>query len=87
MALALLHQMDFEGESDGDSGMIPIIPVESFAEEQNYPSMQTTNTSSGFKSVSMAKLTAEQKAALEEPQEKDILELINMMDDFEPIVG
>lgn len=78
--------MDFEGESDGDSGMIPIIPVDSFAEEQNYPSMHASNTNSGFKSVSMAKLTAEQKAALEEPQEKDILELMNMMDDFEPIV-
>lgn len=80
-------EMDFEGESDGDNGMMPILPVDSYAEEINYPSTGNMAGANGFKSVSAAKLTPEQRAALEDPQEKDILELLNMMDDFEPIVG
>ena len=40
----------------------------------------------GFKSVSNSRLSSEQQAALEDPNEKDILELLQQMDDFRPIV-
>ena len=79
--------MDFEHDNDMDSEMIPIIPSASFAEEENYPiSSDAHSTQSGFKSSSNARLSTEQQAALEDPNEKDILELLQQMDDFEPIV-
>lgn len=82
--------MDFEhdnDQSDMDTEMIPIIPSLSFAEESNYPTSANAHTTQGgFKSVSNARLSNEQQAALEDPNEKDILELLQQMDDFEPIV-
>lgn len=83
--------MDFEhdnnDQSDMDAEMIPIIPSMTFAEESNYPTSSNAHTTqSGFKSVSNARLSTEQQAALEDPNEKDILELLQQMDDFEPIV-
>lgn len=82
--------MDFENDndqSDMDTEMIPMIPSISFAEESNYPTSSNAHTTqSGFKSVSNARLSTEQQAALEDPNEKDILELLQQMNDFEPIV-
>lgn len=80
--------MDFEGnDSDMDSEMIPIIPSTTYAQEQDYPISPNAHTmQNGFKSVSNAKLSSEQQAALEDPPEKDILELLQQMDDFEPLV-
>lgn len=82
--------MDFENDndqSDMDTEMIPMIPSISFAEESNYPTSSNAHTTQGgFKSVSNARLSTEQQAALEDPNEKDILELLQQMDDFEPIV-
>ena len=73
--------MDFEGNDDhSDAEMIPIIPSTSTeAYFNNYP---TSSSIGGTKS----KLTVEQQAALEDPHEKDILELLQQMDDFEPLV-
>lgn len=86
----LLVEMDFENENDQtemDTEMIPIISLTNFAEESNYPiSSDAHTTEGGFKSVSNARLSSEQQAALEDPNEKDILELLQQMDDFEPIV-
>lgn len=86
--------MDFEGNESGqddhqygDSGMIPIISSTNYADEIEYPTSGNVQTqSNGFKSVSNARLTAEQHATLEDPHEKDILELLLQMDEFEPIV-
>ena len=81
--------MDFEhdDQSEMDTEMIPIIPSLSFADESNYPSSANAHTmQNGFKSVSNSRLSSEQQAALEDPNEKDILELLQQMDDFEPIV-
>lgn len=79
--------MDFENDNEMDTEMIPIIPSTTFAEEENYPiSPNAPIMQNGFKSVSNAKLSSEQQAALEDPHEKDILELLQQMDDFEPIV-
>lgn len=70
-----------------DNEMIPIIPSTTFAQEENYPtSPDAPIMQNGFKSVSNARLSSEQQAALEDPREKDILELLQQMDDFEPIV-
>ena len=88
--------MDFEDNnhqfsSEMDTEMIPIIPS-SYAEETNYPTSASMNSNhqnhqSGFKSVSTSKMiSSEQQAALEDPNEKDILELLQQMDDFEPVV-
>lgn len=81
--------MDFEGDNDTemDTEMIPIIPSTTYAQEEEYPTSSNAHTmQNGFKSVSNAKLSNEQQAALEDPLEKDILELLQQMDDFEPIV-
>ena len=82
--------MDFEqdhDQSEMDTEMIPIIPTTSFAEDSNYPTSPNTHTmQNGFKSVSNSRLSTEQQAALDDPNEKDILELLQQMDDFEPIV-
>lgn len=81
--------MDFENDHDNemDTEMIPVIPSTTFAEEENYPtSPNAPIMQNGFKSVSNARLSSEQQAALEDPQEKDILELLQQMDEFDPIV-
>ena len=82
--------MDFQSDHDQsemDNEMIPIIPSTTFAQEENYPtSPDAPIMQNGFKSVSNARLSSEQQAALEDPHEKDILELLQQMDDFEPIV-
>ena len=81
--------MDFEATNDSEmnSEMIPIIPTTTYAEEVNYPTSPSAHTmQNGFKSVSNARLSSEQEAALEDHHEKDILELLQQMDDFEPIV-
>ena len=70
-----------------DTEMIPILPSTTFAQEENYPnSPNAPIMQNGVKSVSNARLSSEQQAALEDPQEKDILELLQQMDEFEPIV-
>lgn len=73
--------MDFEGDHSNDEEMIPIIPAHVTTEEatnfSNYP-----HSVSGTKS----KLSVEQQAALDDPHEKDILELLQQMDDFDPLV-
>lgn len=88
--------MDFEdhdSEMDNSSEMIPVIPSinsNSFLEESNYPTSSSSLNGhimqNGLKSVSNSKLTYEQQAALEDPHEKDILELLQQMDDFDPMV-
>ena len=81
--------MDFESDSNVNelSEMIQIIPNTTFAEEVNYPTSPNAQImQNGSKSVSNVRLSSEQQAALEEPDEKDILELLQQMDDFEPIV-
>ena len=81
--------MEFDqNDSEMDSEMIPILPSTTFSEEMNYPTSSDAHTTQGgFKSVSNARLSSEQQAALEDPHEKDILELLQQMDDFEPIVS
>ncbi len=84
--------MDFDNYNDNeltDTEMMPIIPsTASYAEESNYPTLAGGHTmQNGSKSVSNSKLSNEQRAAaLEDPHEKDILELLQQMDEFEPIV-
>lgn len=70
-----------------ETEMIPILPSTNFDQEENYPnSPNAPIMQNGVKSVSNARLSSEQQAALEDPQEKDILELLQQMDEFEPIV-
>lgn len=80
--------MEFDQhDSEMDSEMIPILPSTTFAEDSEYPTSPNAHTTQGgFKSVSNARLSSEQQASLEDPHEKDILELLQQMDDFEPIV-
>lgn len=83
--------MDFDNynENEMETEMIPIIPsASSYAEESNYPTLPSAHImQNGAKSVSNSKLSSEQRtAALEDPHEKDILELLQQMDEFEPIV-
>lgn len=73
--------------------MIRVIPpMDSFAEDSNYPaSAHGHSMQNGLKSVSNSRLpTGEQPVtmtSLEDPNEKDILELLQQMDEFEPIVS
>jgi hypothetical protein len=81
--------MDFDENTheEMETEFIPIIPSTTFAQEENYPiSPNAPIMQNGFKSVSNSRLSNDQQAALEDPQEKDILELLQQMDEFEPIV-
>jgi transcription initiation factor TFIID subunit 10 len=74
--------MDFESNDEGDAGMIPVMEMPAAYSEDSasiYPM--------GAKaSIPKATATTAAAAPLEDQNEKDILELLGMMDDFEPLI-
>ena len=83
--------MDFEDNGDyaetsgqNDSGMMPLFNMPAEGEEI---SMNNFTGSSRIPAARPGQSTLDPLAVLEEPQERDVLELLSLMDTFEPIVN